>query len=222
MKGICFIEPLHNKTVKKIKVQTRRIIPEQFKWSDFRLLAVSSGEITAICPYEDGITYENERKYPRYKIGDILYLKEPYIDDSDMFFTAFPIHEILTYNGGTILYQYGNDTSILDSVYGDRVKWKNKLFMPAYAARHYIEIIAVRGERLQDISNQDCIKEGIYKHISHARVYWMNGFDGLMYETPRYAYEALINKINGKGTWDSNPWVWVYDYELIDRKEAAE
>lgn len=222
MKGICFIEPLHDKTVKKIKDQTRRIIPEQFKWSDFRLLAVSSGEITAICPYEDGVAYENKRKYPRYKVGDILYLKEPYIDDSDMLFTAYPIHETLTYNSGTTLYQYGNDAGILDSIYGDKVKWKNKLFMGAKYARHFIKITSVRAERLQDISDEDCIKEGIEEERN-----WGNGTEWFTYcngthsfDTPREAYKALINSIDGKNTWDNNPWVWVYDYELIDRKEV--
>ena len=217
MKGICFIEPLHDKTVKGIKVQTRRIInpqPLEIVCStiiDNKLLFEARDE-------NDVLVFIK----PRYNVGDILYLKEPYIDDSDMFFTAYPIHETLTYNSGTTLYQYGNDTSILDSIYGDKVKWKNKLFMGAKYARLFVEITVVRGERLQDISNEDCIKEGVEEERN-----WSNGTEWFTYcngthsfDTPRAAYKALINSIDGKDTWDNNPWVWVYDYELIDRKEV--
>lgn len=213
MKGICFIEPLHNKTVKKIKIQTRRIVNPQ------------PLEIVCSTIIDNELLFETRDENdvsvflkPRYNIGEILYLKEPYIDDSDMVFTAYPIHETLTNNGGTTLYQYGNNTSIFDSIYGNKVKWKNKLFMPAFAARHFIKITSVRAEKLQEISNEDCIKEGI---VFDGLVY-MNGLDNIQYLEPRAAYKALINSINGKDTWDSNPWVWVYDYELVDRKEVQQ
>jgi hypothetical protein len=217
MKGICFIEPLHDKTVKGLKVQTRRIINPQ------------PLEIVCSTIIDNKLLFETRDENdafvflkPRYKVGDVLYLKEPYIDDSDMFFTAYPIHETLTYNSGTTLYQYGNDTSILDSIYGDKVKWKNKLFMGAKYARLFVEITAVRGERLQDISNEDCIKEGIEEELNiHNDKQWFTYCNGThSFDTPREAYKALINSIDGKDTWNNNPWVWVYDYELIDRKEV--
>ena len=230
MKGICFIEPLHGKTVKKIKVQTRRIInpqPDNIRCINEKLLISKEEYKLTNKPFAPEpsvcfLTHKNKYVKPRYKVGDVLYLKEPYIDDSDMFFTAYPIHETLTYNGGSILYQYGNDTSILDSIYGDRVNWKNKLFMPAYAARHYIKITSVRAERLQDISDEDCIKEGIEEELNiHDGKQWFTYCNGThSFDTPREAYKALINSIDGKNTWDNNPWVWVYDYELIDRKEV--
>lgn len=218
MKGICFIEPLHGKTVKKIKVQTRRIIVNQPLENEIIKPFVKG--FFGIYHKVDGIDNLKVTLKPRYNVGEIIYLKEPYIDDSDMLFTAYPIHETLTYNNGTTLYQYGNDTSILDSIYGDKVKWKNKLFMGAKYARHYIKITSVRAERLQDISNEDCIKEGIEEERN-----WGNGTEWFTYcngthslDTPRGAYKALINSIDGKDTWDSNPWVWVYDYVLCDRE----
>ncbi|NDV93487.1 hypothetical protein D0T84_00955 [Dysgonomonas sp. 521] len=223
MKGICFIPPLHEKTVKGIKTQTRRIIGTKGLFN----IRIYDKAISVA-----GVDVYGKEKIirPRYNVGEVLYLKEPYIDDSDMFFTVFPIHETLTYKGGKILYQYGNDTSILDSVYGDLVKWQNKLFMPASAARHFIKVTDLRAERLQDISDEDCIKEGIevskYDNRHYVNDVWgKSKLDGIwektrtLYDSPRDAYAALINRINGKGTWESNPYVWVYDYELTDKPE---
>lgn len=207
MKGICFIEPLHNKTVQKIKVQARRIISkEDYINGDSVVLDLTDGGMFAHfkrkgqAEYFAGIT-------SRYKVGDILYLKEPYRFAPDVDFIIYKFD----YPNGRYKYPGCDKVDTL-------VEWKNKLFMPAYAARHFIKITGVRAERLQDISDEDCIKEGIFKYLSHARVYWKNGFDGLPYDTPIDAYAALIDCINGKGTWDNNPFVWVYDYELTTNK----
>lgn len=98
---------------------------------------------------------------------------------------------------------------------------KNKLFMPEKYARYFIEITAVRAERLQDITEEDCIKEGIeYSPEAVPIGYpfgavfpYNNGFHN--YTTAKEAYAALINNISGKGTWERNPFVWVYDFRLI-------
>lgn len=190
MKGICFIPPLFIKVTKREKNQTRRIIPEilSFRPSGF----VKSG-------YED--LHGKEIK-PRYNIGDTLFLKEPY-------------HEA---PNGFIAYKYGypdNIPSHVDCIPpAKEIQWSNKLFMPASAARFFIKITNARIEKLQDITNPDCFSEGIYKHSSHAIIYYQNGHDGLLYTSPRDAYAALINEINGSGTWESNPLVWVYDFML--------
>lgn len=97
--------------------------------------------------------------------------------------------------------------------------------MPETAARYFIKITAVRAEKLQDISEKDCLKEGVYTISDYESEWWLHGCDkpiNGIYEswpTPRKAYAALIDKINGKGTWESNPWVWVYDYELFKKHE---
>jgi hypothetical protein len=75
----------------------------------------------------------------------------------------------------------------------------------------------VRCERLQDISDEDCIKEGIsaISQKYNAPFIYYNGFD---YDnTPSRSYATLINKICGKGTWESNPYVWVYDFKLLKK-----
>lgn len=101
--------------------------------------------------------------------------------------------------------------------------WRNKLFVQASKMRHFIRITNVRVERLQDISDEDCIKEGVCKWTKDKELYKYDLADGFeMFEwrdkprTPREAYAALIDKISGKGTWDSNPWVFVYEFELVD------
>ena len=94
--------------------------------------------------------------------------------------------------------------------------WDNKMFVRADLMPHQIRITNVRIERLQDISDDDCLKEGIRKVVNE------NGTDVQYYvahaacfETPREAFAHLINKVGKKDTWERNPYVWVYDFELI-------
>ena len=98
--------------------------------------------------------------------------------------------------------------------------WTNKMFVKANLMPHRIEIERLRVERLQDISDEDCLKEGIYEDggndsfIPHYFYnYYNSNSDG--FKTPQLAYADLINKIACNSTWDSNPWVFVYDFKLI-------
>lgn len=98
--------------------------------------------------------------------------------------------------------------------------WNNKLFVRAEACKHRIRITGIKCERLQDISDEDCLKEGINASNSHEIGYgipWVYEFAGskMVYYTPREAFTALIDKVSGKGTWDGNPWVFVYEFELL-------
>lgn len=100
--------------------------------------------------------------------------------------------------------------------------WTNKMFVKADLMPHRIRITDIRAERLQEISDEDCIAEGIKKYPEVDKNMW--GFSyikgaALKFEvstTPREAYAKLIDHISGKGTWKSNPYVFVYDFELID------
>lgn len=85
---------------------------------------------------------------------------------------------------------------------------------------HQIRITNVRVERLQDISDEDCLKEGIIKgQCGSADTHFMDAYyvpnDTQPYCTPQDAYEILIDKVSGKGTWERNPYVFVYDFELV-------
>jgi len=208
MKGICFIEPLFHKVVKGEKTQTRRMIVS--RTGHFQVSTNSmSGVITGIWQTDDngwgGVNLIPVN--PKYKVGEKVYLKEPYFifdeKDNSCFYKYLPKVDWLT------------DKEFLNSVNSiSRLKgWKNKLFMPESAARYFIEITAVRAERLKDISDEDCIKEGIFEVMGGALN--MNSIDPIGYLQPSDAYAALIDKISGKGTWDNNPFVWVYDFKLV-------
>lgn len=94
--------------------------------------------------------------------------------------------------------------------------WNNKMFVRSNMCFHRIKITNVRVERLQDISEEDCLKEGIDR-CEKEWGYWEgdNGFlNFYAFDTIKEAFAALIDKTCGKGTWDSNPYVFVYEFEL--------
>lgn len=85
-------------------------------------------------------------------------------------------------------------------------------------ARTYVKIISVRVERLQDITDEDAIREGIKKLTgsdSPNCIYENYSKKGYMWLTARDSFASLINKINGKGTWEKNPWVFRYEFQLV-------
>lgn len=96
--------------------------------------------------------------------------------------------------------------------------YTNKMFVRADKMLHSIRITDIRAERLQEICDEDCLKEGLW--MAHdvgleGITYWYHGLANSSFRTPQDAYAALIDKISGKGTWDSNPYVFVYEFELI-------
>ncbi len=107
---------------------------------------------------------------------------------------------------------------------GDSAGWTNKMFVKADLMPHHIKITSIRVEHLQDISDEDCLREGVrlwedadpkYKLNPLGKLYEIAGrWDG--YKSPREAFAALIGYVSGKGTWESNPLVWVYEFELVD------
>lgn len=97
--------------------------------------------------------------------------------------------------------------------------WTNKMFTKADILTRHIRITNIRIERLQDISEEDCMKEGIwcYENVGlEGTTYWYHGLANSSFRTPQEAYASLIDRISGKGTWASNPYVFVYEFELIN------
>lgn len=93
--------------------------------------------------------------------------------------------------------------------------WTNKMFVSAEYMPHRIRITDIKIERLQDISEEDCLREGIVRTNSVAP-YGFPAGNGKWknYRTPQDAFACLIDKLSGKGTWESNPFVFVYEFEL--------
>jgi hypothetical protein len=87
-------------------------------------------------------------------------------------------------------------------------RWRPSIHMPRWASRITLEITGVRVEKLQDISNADCKAEGVLPDHSdvfpHAR-----------------AYQTLWEQINGAGSWEANPWVWVVEFKRIEQQILA-
>lgn len=77
--------------------------------------------------------------------------------------------------------------------------WSNKEFVRADLMPHTIRVTDVKIEQLQDISIEDCIKEGVDKYTPY----------------PRLNFQVLIDAVSGKDTWLKNPWVFAYEFELI-------
>lgn len=98
--------------------------------------------------------------------------------------------------------------------------WRNKMFVSAKYMSHRIRITGIKCERLQDITDEDCMKEGIFEEpFPFGEGYC---FDPIFprchktnFNTPREAFAVLIDKVSGRGTWKSNPWVVVYEFELV-------
>lgn len=99
--------------------------------------------------------------------------------------------------------------------------WTNKLFVKADLMTHHIQITNVRLERLQDISEADCLKEGI--EVNERGIAILRRWDRVM-KTTHYpcehsaivAFADLMENIIGKGTWEKNPYIFVYEFKMID------
>lgn len=130
----------------------------------------------------------------KFKIGEEVAIAQRYIDLDDKFYRLLGI-----YKGGMKGY-------------------RNKMFVKADLMPHRIRITNIRVERLQDISEEDCLAEGIQdivgKTYPETHFYCITKAD-TCYVTPREPYAKLIDKISGKGTWERNPLVFVYEFELI-------
>ena len=175
------------------KTMTRRIVPTKTRLR--RALAVIHDE-----PH--GSEQEEYLKSAYYKVGEIVAVAQNYSSFYNILDNTRPIPE--------------------------GAGWDNKMFVRADLMPHQIRITGIRCEKLQDISDADCLKEGIFvnEYFGNGKKCHHYGFDGFFNETegwfargwfntPREAFASLIDKVSGKGTWASNPWVVAYEFELV-------
>ena len=137
-----------------------------------------------------------------YKVGELVAVAESYGNCGGLNEQGLPRWDVISQTVGST-----------------NAGWDNKMFVRADLMPHQIHITNVRIERLQDISDEDCLKEGL-EWDGVAFQYYVNykketAHKTFLGKTPREAFARLIDKISGKGTWESNPYVWVYDFELI-------
>ena len=194
------------------KTMTRRIVPiNLYNQTDWK--AVEEGNYMAVI---DGDGYISDIRFcGNYGIGDVIAIAQAYKDvncagypvDSryDPFRTAY-------YSVGCVKESNGG--------------WNNKMFVKADLMPHHIKITNVHVERLQDCSDDDILKEGvfqisapIYRHyngIGYTFKGWTERGVECSSDTPKGAFKALIDKTCGRGTFESNPYVFAYSFMLLD------
>ena len=93
--------------------------------------------------------------------------------------------------------------------------WKPSIFMPRRASRITLDVTAVRVERLHAITEEDAVREGVeraqYANAPHCPG-WRDYLGDIVLRSPRRSFETLWSKINGRDSWDANPWVWVVEF----------
>lgn len=90
-------------------------------------------------------------------------------------------------------------------------KWKPSIYMPREASRILLEITGVRVERLQDITDEDAIAEG----VEEKEGWFLDYANGGYHASPYYSYSTLWEEINGKGSWAQNPFVWAITFKNV-------
>ncbi|WP_339898244.1 hypothetical protein [uncultured Gilvimarinus sp.] len=155
---------------------------------------------------------------PYGKKGDLLWVKESYRTCSQ----CDSVKPSLLSRGEPILYEADQMVRTTGCVMIKPGKLRRLRFMPRWASRLTLEITNVRVERLQDISESDAEKEGIFRYKSG----WTNGQLG-PFSSPVLAFSDLWDSIYQN--WDTNPWVWVIEFKVhhcnidafIAQREAA-
>jgi hypothetical protein len=144
--------------------------------------------------------WEETVKKSRYKVGEVVAVAESY--------EAIRNERYKDYCND-IYNPFGAKGPDLESEPG----WTNKMFVRADLMPHRIRITNIKVERLQDISHEDCLKEGIYNWPNGDT--WTYGNSWYAFATPQEAFAEMIDKVHCKGTWNINPYVFVYEFELL-------
>lgn len=186
------------------KIMTRRIIEPH-----------PAGDYHGVIEYTERGTQGFYRKFDftcgmsvasKYHIGEIVAVAQSYKDLGYSDFALDRDPKDVQHVRGTLKQSAG---------------WNNKLFVRAEACKHQIRITGIRCERLQDISDEDCLREGISEAWYESTDTTLYGYadekkgTAIEFDSPRKAFASLIDKVSGKGTWDGNPWVFVYEFELL-------
>lgn len=168
----------------------------------------------------DCIDSKQRDLYPQYQIGEVVAIAQPY-------------RNVIAFHASTIT-PHSHDWM------REEMGWGNKMYVKAKWMPHQIRITNIKMERLQDIADEDCRKEGIIyvqwrqypepfsDHYVDRDLWTVPKFreqfeddwidddpDAFAGTSPKSAFYVIIRKLMGKKVWDSNPWVWVYEFELV-------
>ena len=194
------------------KTQTRRIVSQSLidkyeEWyDDVCSIAMPSG--STIETLRDWLL----RKHTRYRVGEMVAVAQSYCSIAD---------ELENCNNATCAAHYEKNVQKASEYISwmEHPGFNNKMFVAADMMIHRIRITDVRVERLQDISDEDCLKEGVRKVVNENGIYVQyyvgKGDNACSFENPRDAFARLINKVSKKDVWSENPYVFVDDFELI-------
>lgn len=141
-------------------------------------------------------------KKTRYEVGEIVAIKQCYC------------------------YVYGENSDFLERKVSQDVLineiftsagWRNKMFVKNELMPHHIRITAVKKCNLQDLTDEECLREGI-KKIEKGYAIFFNGLrtsHNIVHEKPKTLFAYLIQLLNGSGYWESNPEGYAYEFELV-------
>ena len=137
-----------------------------------------------------------------YKVGEVVAVAQSYYDIYEELKRTHGSSSLITRK---FFHKY---------IQGGRMPVSNKMFVKSEAMLRKIRITDINVERMQEISDEDCLKEGVIKNYRGLYFYYGNGEERYC-DTPREAFSKLIDKVSGKGTWQRNPWVFAYSFELV-------
>jgi len=108
----------------------------------------------------------------------------------------------------------------LGDALGIKKRWTPAIHMPRAASRITLEVTSVRVDRLQDISEADACAEGV---DLQPRLVGYSKASGCRWgpQDPRAAFCDLWEQINGRGSWEANPWVWVVEFRRIQQEDRS-
>lgn len=220
---ILFSAPMVRAILAGTKTQTRRVAPvselaitphgpETLSWR----VAFSKPVNGALASYSGGRFSEDQARRiiasqfcKHGKPGDRLWVRESW---------AYGVHAMAAARDEDGPFVYAADGTTQGRLCD---RWRPSIHMPRHASRLLLEISGVRVERLQDISEDDAKAEGAWGPDESivSKVAQHFGRDPLSVH-PSLAYRMVWEDINGAGSWDANPWVWVVEFKRVDAGAA--
>lgn len=165
--------------------------------------------------YDDYVFLLPKENYPKYRVCEVVAVAQSYCSIAE---------ELGNSNNATCAAHYEKNLQKASEYISwmEHPGFNNKMFVAADMMIHQIRITDVRVERLQDITDECCLKEGVIKEWfapACKNYYYVPGVEVKsvkdVHDTPQEAFARLINKVSRKDVWNENPYVFVYDFELV-------